>query len=57
MHAASFSLPTRAWAGVDSRGAPLQAPTFASLRVEALTAADRGVFETILGALMGFLLG
>jgi uncharacterized protein YkwD len=57
VHAAGFSLPTRAWAGVDTRGAPLQAPTFASLRVEAPAAVERGVFETVLGALMGFLLG
>lgn len=57
VHAADFSLPTRAWAGVDTRGAPRQAPTFASLRVEAPAAVERGVFETVLGALMGFLLG
>jgi hypothetical protein len=57
VHAAGLSLPARAWAGVDSRGAPLQSPTFTSLRVEAPSAVDRGVFETVLGALMGFLLG
>lgn len=57
VHAASFSLPTRAWEGVDSRGAPAQPAVFTSLRVEAPAAVDRGVFETVLGALMGFLLG
>ncbi len=50
-------LPDRAWAGVDSRGAPPAVTTAASLRVESAGPADQGVFETFLGSLIGFLFG
>ncbi len=51
------ALPNRAWAGVDSRGAPAAATAAASLRVDHAGPADRGVFETFLGTLIGFLFG
>ena len=50
-------MPDRAWAGVDSRGAPPAVTTTASLRVESAGPADQGVFETFLGSLIGFLFG
>lgn len=57
VHAAAPDLPSRAWAGVDSRGVPVERPMLASLRVESAGPADRGVFETLLGALIGFVFG
>jgi hypothetical protein len=49
--------PRRAAADVDTVGlaaAPDPAP---SLRVDGTPPADRGVFETVIGALIGFLFG
>jgi hypothetical protein len=49
--------PARVWIGVDSRGAPPVPSATASLRVEPAPATDQGVFETMLGALIGFFFG
>jgi len=57
VHAGDWHLPSRAWAGVDSRGAAPQAAPHDSLRVQTAGPAERGVFETVLGALIGFLFG
>lgn len=57
VHAGALDLPSRAWAGVDTREAPPPVVQMASLRVESAGPADRGVFETMLGALLGFLFG
>ncbi|MGH2489345.1 MAG: hypothetical protein ACRDFR_06995, partial [Candidatus Limnocylindria bacterium] len=57
VHVATANIPIRAWADADSRGVPVQASTIASLRVESAGGAERGVFETFLGALIGFLFG
>jgi len=57
VHVAAPNVPNRALAGLDTRGAPPQQPAVASLRVEAAGPADRGVFETLLGALIGFVFG
>jgi hypothetical protein len=47
--------PQRATAGLDARSvAPASALT-ATLRVDGNQPADRGVFETFLGSLIGFL--
>jgi hypothetical protein len=53
----ALNVPNRALAGLDTRSAPLQQPAVASLRVEAAGPPDQGVFETLLGALIGFVFG
>ena len=57
VHATALDLPNRACMGADSRGAPATPTTTASLRVGSARPADRGVFETLLGSLIGFLFG
>jgi hypothetical protein len=49
--------PSRAAADLDTRTPPAPEVATESLRVGDASSADRGIFETFLGALIGFLFG